>query len=408
MRKAAKREPANTSGSSRERVSDNAEQLRSVKREKVSHSRVDLGADDESTQASQQDTVQRRVLRSKYLAVMNKINDQRDDLSRIDSQKFNTIINEVENLHQLVQKPREQVTDAEALLDIANTLVSSVQSQSNAGVTPTDFVSCLISEFGQSNGRRLASQENTQISINWEDIGLAISPFLSTCHGCCTMIGPMNSEVKQRKKIADRRKHEKPTQAARPEEVDSTEAEKKTDTDKNMSIMFEILRRKKRVRLESLILNRMSFAQTVENMFALSFLVKDGRIEITVDENGSHIVAPRNAPSANAVMSGDVTYKHFVFRFDYKDWKLMMDAVPAGEELMPHREKSNSYGVPQAEPAALISQAAALCTTPIKKLSRNRGLVIREESVVEDSPELEDAVAGRRATNMLRCKRKLI
>lgn len=86
-----------------------------------------------------------------------------------------------------VQKPREQVTDAEALLDIANTLVSSVQSQSNAGVTPTDFVSCLISEFGQSNGRRLASQENTQISINWEDIGLAISPFLSTCHGCCTM-----------------------------------------------------------------------------------------------------------------------------------------------------------------------------------------------------------------------------
>lgn len=29
----------------------------------------------------------------------------------------------------------------------------------------------------------------------------------------------MNSEVKQRKKIADRRKHEKPTQAARPEEV---------------------------------------------------------------------------------------------------------------------------------------------------------------------------------------------
>lgn len=74
------------------------------------------------------------------------------------------------------------------------------------------------------------------------------------------------------------------------QQVDSTEAEKKTDTDKNMSIMFEILRRKKRVRLESLILNRMSFAQTVENMFALSFLVKDGRIEITVDENGSHIV----------------------------------------------------------------------------------------------------------------------
>ncbi|KAJ0084125.1 hypothetical protein Patl1_29870 [Pistacia atlantica] len=404
MRRAAKRETGNSSRSSRERVSDKTEQLRSVKREKVSHSRVDLGAGDESTPSSQQDTVQRRVLRSKYLAVMNKINDQRDDLSKIDSLKFNTIFNEVENLHQLVQKPREQVADAEALLDIANTLVNSVQSQSNEGVTPTDFVSCLISEFGQPSGGRVASQENAQISINWKDIGLAISPFLSICH----WVGPMNTEVKQRK-VAVRRKREKPTQTARPEEqVDNSEADKKTDTDKNMSTMFDILRRKKRVRLESLILNRMSFAQTVENMFALSFLVKDGRIEIAVDENGSHLVAPRNAPGADAVSSGNVTYQHFVFRFDYKDWKLMMDAVPAGEELMPHREKSNSFGVSQAEPAAFNSQAAALRTTPIKKLCRNRGLVIREESVVEDSPEVDDAPAGGRATRMLRCKRKLI
>jgi DNA-binding TFAR19-related protein (PDSD5 family) len=64
----------------------------------------------------------------------------------------------------------------------------------------------------------------------------------------------------------------------------------KTDTDKNMSIMFNILREKKKVQLEHLILNRFSFAQTVENLFALSFLVKDGRAEIVMDKNRLHYV----------------------------------------------------------------------------------------------------------------------
>lgn len=74
------------------------------------------------------------------------------------------------------------------------------------------------------------------------------------------------------------------------QQIDDTQGEENAETDKNMSTMFDILRRNKRVRLEGLILNRKSFAQTVENLFALSFLVKDGRAEITVDANGSHLV----------------------------------------------------------------------------------------------------------------------
>ncbi|XP_021278316.1 non-structural maintenance of chromosomes element 4 homolog A-like isoform X2 [Herrania umbratica] len=358
-------------------------------------------ADVESDQLSrQEDAANRRLLRSKYLAVMTKINDARDEISKVDSNKFNIIINEVDNLHQQVSKPREQVADAEALLDIANTLATSVKSISCEGISLADYVNCLVREFGKSN-RSLDTQENEQISINWKDIGMAVSPFFTTCKGICTMLGPMKNELKQRKSIVTRKRAIRPTDTARPEEVDDAGAEEKTDTDKNMATMFEILRRKRQVKLESLILNRSSFAQTVENLFALSFLVKDGRAEIVVDKSGSHIVSPKNAPGTMSVTTGEVTYSHFVFRFDFKDWKLMMSGVPVGEELMPHREESHSI-LSKAESAANSSEGAQT-TTPIRKLSRNRGLVL-QESIVEDSPEIDDASKG---PGIRRCRRKL-
>ncbi|KAK1307502.1 hypothetical protein QJS10_CPA10g00091 [Acorus calamus] len=329
--------------------------------------------------SDKQGVTERRVIRSRYLNLKSVINDERDDIFKADTDTFKSIISEVENLHQLVQNPREQVADAEALLDIANSLVTSVKSQGNEGVSPSDFVTALLRNFGQQ------SEENARERMSWMDVGTAVSHILKKVPGCCTMLGPMNTEMAQRK-VANPRKRTRPIQSTRPEELDEAVKEEKTDTDKNMSAMFDILRRKRIVRLECLVLNRVSFAQTVENIFALSFLIKDGRVEIKIDENGQHLVLPRNAPAANAISSGEVQYHHFVFRFDFKDWKLMKNSVGVDEELMPHRTGSTMPGSSQAAPVPEETRRTGP-TTPIRKLSRNRGLVIQEQLVVEDSPE---------------------
>ncbi|KAJ1702535.1 hypothetical protein LUZ63_002314 [Rhynchospora breviuscula] len=288
----------------------------------------------------QQGLMERRLLRYKYLSVKNQISDVAEDIGNVDSNKLCTVIRELENLHQNVQRPREQVSDAETLLDIVTSLVTSARSLRN-GPTPSDFVDGLLRKFGvprNYNSTKYLSK------ASWARIGMSASQIFMRGHGYCTMNGPMDAEVKPRRSVA-RRKRTRPTQSSRPEDIGDREGDptKRTDTDRNMLTMFAILRKHKQAKLEYLVLNRHSFAQTVENVFALSFLVKDGRAQITVDKNGFHFVSPRNAPAAAAITSGDVCFSHFVFRFDVKDWKAMREMVAPGAELMPHRVSSLNY-----------------------------------------------------------------
>lgn len=340
---------------------------RGVKGSQQGHSKP-LREKEDATACSgnNQSMVQRRILRSHYHALKTSIAEERENILKAESGKFEALISKVESLHNLVQRPREQVADAETLFDLTSTLFATVKrSQNSDGATPVDFTSAILRNYSdQAYGSRSLEGNDDQTQISWRNLGLLAASVFQDAAGICTMLGPMDNEPKQRKAIVQR-KRSKPTESTRPEAVKESPEDEKSETDKNMTSMFNILRKQKQARLENLVLNRISFSQTVENIFALSFLVKDGRVEMNVDENGRHFVVPKNAPTATEMASGEASYSQFVFRFDFKDWKLMMEAVESGEELMPHR--TSPLMIPCSDKAA---------ETPIRKISRNRGRVV--------------------------------
>ena len=72
----------------------------------------------------------------------------------------------------------------------------------------------------------------------------------------------------------------------------------------------------------------------------------------------------------------------------------MSDYVVVGEELMPHRFHNSHAGVPSGSQPYEPPQEHQTTgpTTPIRKFSRNRGLVIQEQRALEESPENEQTI----------------
>ncbi|MCO5585952.1 hypothetical protein L7F22_039887 [Adiantum nelumboides] len=233
-----------------------------------------------------------------------------------------------------VHRPREQIEDVETLMELTESFVKSLKDACHGGAAKAaDFVCKIIETFRLSAG----IDHNGLLSMDWAALGHeAISVFDDAQLGINTMLGPMDTEPKRRKVAASKRRERGPIAATAPcprtcghEEGD----QEQVNTDRNIQTMLHILRQcgERGCELENLILSRESFAHTVENIFFLSFLVKDGCAQISV-ENQKQTVAFRHSPTANSAGSSarpegggpghhqKVVNTQFVFRFDFRDW----------------------------------------------------------------------------------------
>ncbi|KAH9307722.1 hypothetical protein KI387_035633, partial [Taxus chinensis] len=115
--------------------------------------------------------------------------EEKEEIINAESDKFDSVFNKVQNLHNLVHRPpREQVTDAEALLDITSALLASVKSTQNSNVVSLpDFISALVRNYsGKAHGNMSFHGNDNQTHISWETLGLEASMIFSHAAGVST------------------------------------------------------------------------------------------------------------------------------------------------------------------------------------------------------------------------------
>jgi non-structural maintenance of chromosomes element 4 len=95
------------------------------------------------------------------------------------------------------------------------------------------------------------------------------------------------------------------------------------------------------VSLFDYVLNPKSFGQTVENLFYISFLIKEGRVGISPDSQGLPTLTLAD-PSTLEEQRKNKSSKHqAVLALDYKTWRDLVKAFDVQNPLIPHRQEES-------------------------------------------------------------------
>ncbi|KAI9758756.1 MAG: hypothetical protein M4579_002859 [Chaenotheca gracillima] len=84
-----------------------------------------------------------------------------------------------------------------------------------------------------------------------------------------------------------------------------------------------------------------SFGQTVENLFYVSFLIRDGSVGIAEDQHGLPTLHPSAPRTAAEIKEAGITKHQAVFSLDYKTWLDIIDAFGVKVPMIPDRSEAD-------------------------------------------------------------------
>ncbi|KAI1420224.1 Nse4 C-terminal-domain-containing protein [Xylaria sp. FL1777] len=213
--------------------------------------------------------------------------------------------------------------------------------------------------------------------MNWEHLGrFACLPAIRRPAVPCFLLGPLSVERKVRKLV----KRSAPFRAdnlreTRPEVLNAGDVQRAEKNDLT-AICAKILRRLREVQddaqtkveavfenygdaearklmnkyglrdtggidLLKFVVNPKSFGQTVENMFYVSFLIRDGAVQIEFDENGLPSLQPTTGQDPSSPKH-DSQRHQAVLSIDMHMWRDIIDAFDIKDSIIEHRDEQNT------------------------------------------------------------------
>ncbi|ORY67935.1 Nse4 C-terminal-domain-containing protein [Leucosporidium creatinivorum] len=326
---------------------------------------LDQDDEEEKPMTDEQKIQKTRITRTELRDLGQRAEDERDNINDITPDDISKTIAQANLLFKDVKAPAEAILDSKILVAASGAgALKARQLKLDANAFDTvEFLNKLVLFMGgrlgaqgqkKGKGKRRAGEEDEEdeeddeggAGLKWGRVGRILSGESRRPATMDFMFGPLDLEIKEKKarQVAKRQKVDE-SQRVRPEELTAGDVEKnKNETGRMVKEIASILDESGTNGLPYLrfVVNPHSFAQTVENVFYLSFLVRENKVCIETEDNEESeyykdvIVYGVDAPEEGDAAKSSKT--QLVFEVTQKLWKDAIDAYDITEPIIPHRD----------------------------------------------------------------------
>lgn len=292
-----------------------------------SDSEMDQG--DQTEMITQEDEAKiEKKIRKTYRKIRQEMIENRLECVDPNSNRIEAMMEKIEKTYNSVKKPREAVSDGIVLQEIAvlgqeriKNLHCAFRSFSNNEFM--DKLKVYMSDYSGKSEPQVPGEENDPASDSDEEqtqrqstrapkkylltkpiisrFGTDVMSYFRILPSPKFLIGTLEKELNLSKKAIVRQRKQKSDETivrTKIQELDVNSEQEKNNTVQETERIYKMLKRYfkrsegRALCLYEFMINPKSFSRTIENIFYISFLVKDGFVRIFLDEDDLPVIVP--------------------------------------------------------------------------------------------------------------------
>ncbi|KAL7268251.1 hypothetical protein RUND412_009138 [Rhizina undulata] len=302
-----------------------------------------------------QNPEERRKVRKEYRDLTRRLQDSKQEYLQPHSEGLRNTFLQAEDLFKKVKQTSDATLDSRLLVAASDLALKKATNLtfgcSDIGLDIDEFVGkCIAFMRHSARQHRPVNEEEDDDAMDFAYLGRAAAFHSNKRPATCDfLLGPLSVVKRNRTQKVRRQKLKRnEKEVVRPQEMKGDDVQKhENKTLKLVRSLHGILMNvfgedessmEEGLNLFRFVVNPESFGQTVENIFYLSFLVKEGHVSIQEkDELPMIFLAEPPAEGDHAKMN--ITRSQIIFPMTMWHWKECIDVFNIETSMIPTREK---------------------------------------------------------------------